>query len=112
MEVETGLVLSRLGVGVAVAFVEAARVGVRAIDCDFLAFTGGYGMTEFGAVSAMPVGDGGRHLGSVGVPLPGVDVRILGPGGAPLPMGEVGEVAIGGTRPGRSYLDDPEGASA
>ena len=36
----------------------------------------GYGMTEFGAVTAVPMGDGGRHLGSVGVPLPGVEVRI------------------------------------
>ena len=36
----------------------------------------GYGMTEFGAVTAVPMGDGGRHLGSVGVPLPGVEIRI------------------------------------
>ena len=40
----------------------------------------GYGMTEFGAVTAMPMGDRGRHLGSVGLPLPGVEVRIVGPG--------------------------------
>ena len=40
----------------------------------------GYGMTEFGAVTAVPMGDGGRHLGSVGVPLPGVEIRIRGPG--------------------------------
>ncbi len=59
----------------------------------------GYGMTEFGAVSAMPMGDGGRHLGSVGIPLPGVDVRIAGPGGATLPAGEVGEVTIEGESP-------------
>ena len=42
----------------------------------------GYGMTEFGAVTAMPMGDGGKHLGSVGVPLPGVELRIVGSGGA------------------------------
>ncbi len=41
----------------------------------------GYGMTEFGAVTAMPMGDNGRHLGSVGLPLPGVEVRITGPDG-------------------------------
>ena len=44
-------------------------------------------MTEFGAVTAMPMGDGGTHLGSVGVPLPGVEVRIVGPGGASLAAG-------------------------
>ncbi len=66
----------------------------------------GYGMTEFGAVTAMPMGDGGRHSGSVGLPLPGVEVRIVGPGGVPLSTGEIGEVAIGGTRPPRAYLND------
>ena len=70
----------------------------------------GYGMTEFGAVTAMPMGDGGRHLGSVGVPLPGVEVRIVDTDGAGLPDGRVGEVAIGGTRPARSYLHEDTGA--
>jgi len=67
-------------------------------------------MTEFGAVTAMPMGDGGRHVGSVGVPLPGVEVRILDSEGAGLPPGEVGEVVIGGTRRARSYLDEGAGA--
>ena len=47
----------------------------------------GYGMTEFGAVTAMPMGDGGRHLGSVGLPLPGVEIRIVGAGRATLRAG-------------------------
>jgi long-chain acyl-CoA synthetase len=64
----------------------------------------GYGMTEFGAVTAMPMGDGGRHLGSVGVPLPGVDVRITGPDGATLRVGETGEVTIKGSGPARSAV--------
>jgi acyl-CoA synthetase (AMP-forming)/AMP-acid ligase II len=68
----------------------------------------GYGMTEFGAVTAMPMGDGGRHLGSVGVPLPGVELRIVGPDGATLPPAVVGQVAIGGTRCQRAYLGDPD----
>ena len=66
----------------------------------------GYGMTEFGAVTAMPIGDGGRHLGSVGLPLPGVRVRIIGPEGERLAPGTVGEVTIGGTRHARSYVGD------
>ncbi len=69
----------------------------------------GYGMTEFGAVTAMPMGDGGRHLGSVGLPLPGVEVRILDAEGTDVPPGVVGQVAIGGTRRLRSYLDDRGG---
>lgn len=69
----------------------------------------GYGMTEFGAVTAVPMGDGGRHLGSVGLPLPGVAVRIVDPDGVELPTGEVGQVAIGGTRRPRSYLGDDAG---
>ena len=68
----------------------------------------GYGMTEFGAVTAMPMGDGGRHLGSVGVPLPGVELRIVGPDEATLPPGVAGQVAIGGTRGQRAYLADPD----
>jgi acyl-CoA synthetase (AMP-forming)/AMP-acid ligase II len=66
----------------------------------------GYGMTEFGAVTATPMGDGGRHLGSVGLPLPGVEVRIVDPEGAESPTGSVGQVTIRGTRRPRSYLDD------
>jgi long-chain acyl-CoA synthetase len=68
----------------------------------------GYGMTEFGAVTAMPMGDGGRHLGSVGIPLPGVDVRITGPDGVTLPTGETGEVTIKGSGPGRSLVGEDD----
>jgi acyl-CoA synthetase (AMP-forming)/AMP-acid ligase II len=70
--------------------------------------TCGYGMTEFGAVTSMPMGDGGRHLGSVGRPLPGVSLQILDPAGNVLAPGEVGQVAISGTRPQRTYLSQPE----
>ena len=72
----------------------------------------GYGMTEFGAVTAMPMGDGGRHLGSVGLPLPGVEVRIVGPGGEPRATGDVGQVVVGGTRRARAYLGAGESSGA
>ena len=68
----------------------------------------GYGMTEFGAVTAMPTGDRGRHLGSVGLPLPGVEIRIVGPEGESRPAGDVGQVNVGGTRRARAYLGDGE----
>ena len=68
----------------------------------------GYGMTEFGAVTATPLGDRGKHLGSVGLPLPGVEVRIVDPESAtPRSPMEVGEIVIGGSRPARRYLGDP-----
>jgi acyl-CoA synthetase (AMP-forming)/AMP-acid ligase II len=68
----------------------------------------GYGMTEFGAVTATPRGDRGQHLGSVGLPLPGVEVRIVSPDGAILSPGEVGRVTVRGTGPARSYLGEAE----
>jgi acyl-CoA synthetase (AMP-forming)/AMP-acid ligase II len=66
-------------------------------------------MTEFGAVSATPMGDRGRHLGSVGLPLPGVEVRVVGPDGDALPPNRVGQVAIRGERGPRAYLGDADG---
>ena len=69
----------------------------------------GYGMTEFGAVTATPMGDRGRHLGSVGLPLPGVEVRIVDSERADLPPNHVGQVAIRGERDPRAYLGDDEG---
>jgi long-chain acyl-CoA synthetase len=67
----------------------------------------GYGMTEFGAATAMPLGDGGAHLGSVGVPLPGVGLAIEDDEGQPRSAGEVGQVVITGERPPREYFNDP-----
>ena len=69
----------------------------------------GYGLTEFGAVTTTPLRDGGAHLGSVGLPLPGVELRIVDSGGTTLARGEIGQVVIGGSRPPRSYLWDPDG---
>jgi len=81
------------------------RFGAHLPHADVLC---GYGMTEFGAVTAAPMGDHGRHLGSVGLPLPGVELRILGTDGAALPPGKTGQIAIGGTRRRRTYYRDPE----
>jgi acyl-CoA synthetase (AMP-forming)/AMP-acid ligase II len=86
-----------------IAVATLRRFGAGLPSADVLC---GYGMTEFGAVTAMPMGDSGRHLGSVGVPLPGVEVRVVDPDGAPLPAGAVGQVAIGGARLGRAYHED------
>jgi acyl-CoA synthetase (AMP-forming)/AMP-acid ligase II len=85
------------------------RFGGRLPNADVLC---GYGMTEFGAVTALPMGDGGRHLGSVGVPLPGVALRILSPAGTDVPPGEVGQIAIGGSRRPRAYHRDAAASEA
>ena len=79
------------------------RFGARLPGAEVLC---GYGMTEYGAVTAVPMGDGGRHLGSVGLPLPGVELRIVDPQGAALRSGEVGEITIGGARRPRAYDAD------
>jgi long-chain acyl-CoA synthetase len=70
----------------------------------------GYGMTEFGAATALPLGDRGSHLGSVGLPLPGVELQIADEDGTPLATGQVGEVIIRGDRPPREYFGQPEGS--
>jgi acyl-CoA synthetase (AMP-forming)/AMP-acid ligase II len=68
----------------------------------------GYGMTEFGAATALPLGDAGSHLGSVGLPLPGVQLHIADEAGGPLPTGQVGQVVIRGDRPVRQYFGEPD----
>jgi long-chain acyl-CoA synthetase len=85
------------------------RFGARMPGADVLC---GYGMTEFGAVTAMPMGDGGRHRGAVGVPLPGVELRIAAPDGSDLPPGEVGQITIRGARRPRTYYRDPAASEA
>jgi acyl-CoA synthetase (AMP-forming)/AMP-acid ligase II len=72
----------------------------------------GYGMTEFGAVSAMPMRDRGRHLGSAGKPLPGVELRIVHPDGTDAVTGQVGEIAIRGRRGQRRYFRDDDETAA
>jgi long-chain acyl-CoA synthetase len=67
----------------------------------------GYGMTEFGAVTATPMGDAGHHAGSVGRPLPGVTVGIVGDDGGEVPVGDVGQITVRGTHQ-RTYLHDPD----
>jgi acyl-CoA synthetase (AMP-forming)/AMP-acid ligase II len=67
----------------------------------------GYGLTEFGAVSRSPSGDRGRHLGSVGRPLPGVEIRIVNERGEGVPPGHVGEITLRGSRPPREYYKEP-----
>jgi long-chain acyl-CoA synthetase len=68
----------------------------------------GYGLTEFGAVTRSPGGDGGRHLGSVGRPLPGVELRIVDADGEVVGPGVEGEITVSGAGPRRSYFREAE----
>jgi long-chain acyl-CoA synthetase len=79
------------------------RLAERLPNADVLV---GYGLTEFGAVTRMPSGDKGRHLGSAGRPLPGVEVRVVGADGAEVERGHVGELTVKGAEPTRQYYKD------
>jgi acyl-CoA synthetase (AMP-forming)/AMP-acid ligase II len=100
--------ISVISIGSApVASATLRRFGARIPGAEIVV---GYGMTEFGAATSMPLGDLGKHLGSVGQALPGVQLRIGDEEGNDLPTGEVGEVLIKGERPQREYFNDPEGS--
>ena len=99
----SGLAALTIG-GAPIARATLQRLGERLPGADILV---GYGLAEFGAVTRSPAGDGGRHLGSVGVPLPGVEVRVVGDRGEAVPHGTVGEIAVRGTGPPREYFRAP-----
>ncbi len=91
------------GAPVAPATLERLAVGLPGTD-----ILVGYGLTEFGAVTRSPGGDGGKHLGSVGQPLPGVEVRIVDADGTVVGPDIEGEVTVSGAGPGRSYFKEEE----
>ena len=67
-----------------------------------------YGMTETGMNISNPL-NGERHLGSVGLPLPGVEARIVDPEtGRALPDGQVGEVQLRGPNVFKGYWRQAE----
>lgn len=67
-----------------------------------------YGMTETGMNCSNPL-KGGRRIGSVGLPLPGVEVRIVhSETGDTLQDGEIGDVQLRGPNVFRGYWQQPE----
>jgi acyl-CoA synthetase (AMP-forming)/AMP-acid ligase II len=85
------------------------RLAERLPNADVLV---GYGLTEFGAVTRMPSGDKGTHLGSAGRPLPGVEVRVVGADGTEVVRGQVGEITVKGVEPTRQYYKDTANSQA
>jgi len=69
----------------------------------------GYGMTEAGpAYCSTPREEAGKHVGSVGRPVPPLQVKIVSESGEDLPAGEVGEVLINLPGRAREYYKDEE----
>jgi long-chain acyl-CoA synthetase len=79
------------------------RLAERLPNADVLV---GYGLTEFGAVTRMPSGDKGKHLGSAGRPLPEVEIRLVSADGTEVERGHVGEITVKGADPTRRYYKD------
>lgn len=84
---------------------------MRKLSCRFYQ---PYGMTEMASILTVlspedHSSDGGRHLPSVGRPIPGAQVRIEAADGSPCPPGQTGEIVARG--PGQMlgyYRADPE----
>jgi acyl-CoA synthetase (AMP-forming)/AMP-acid ligase II len=98
----SGLAALTIG-GAPIAPATLERLGAHLTRTDILV---GYGLTEFGAVTRSPSGDAGRHLGSVGRPLPGVEVRIVDRDGNAVGPGVEGEITVAGDGPGRCYFKE------
>ncbi|MDQ3156811.1 MAG: AMP-binding protein [Actinomycetota bacterium] len=70
-----------------------------------------YGLTETG-LDVSNSYDGGRAVGTVGFPLPGVEAALTDPRGDPVTVGEEGEIVLRGPQVFTGYLDDPAATDA
>lgn len=72
----------------------------------------GYGITETSTMVTMNFAEGGRVLGSCGLPLPGVGLRLVNPTtGQDVPPGEEGELWVSGPNVMAGYHERPEATS-
>ncbi|RMG55750.1 MAG: long-chain fatty acid--CoA ligase [Acidobacteria bacterium] len=67
----------------------------------------GYGLSEGTCASTLNPIEGGRKIGSVGVPLPGQEIKIVDDHDRELPPGRVGEVLIRGRNVMKGYYKNP-----
>lgn len=82
----------------------AARLGCYVVD--------GYGLTESLATHVVQDYQDGRHLGTVGPPLPLVACRVVHPEtGQDVAPGGSGEILVRGPTITRGYLGDPEASA-
>lgn len=77
------------------------RFGVKLLD--------GYGITETSTMVTMNWMDGGRIMGSCGLPVPGLSVRLINPStGLDTETGEEGELIVRGPNVMRGYHRKPQ----
>jgi carnitine-CoA ligase len=69
-----------------------------------------YGLTETGVITAMPVDDAEKMIGSgsIGLPCPGADVRVVRPDGSETEDDQPGEIVVRAPGLMRGYLNKPE----
>jgi fatty-acyl-CoA synthase len=91
-----------------------AAAAIRAWTDEGIPMADGYGMSEAGTVSCMPVDIGliNSHAGSAGLIPPGVQVRILDEQGGERAPGEVGDIVVRGANVSRGYWRRPDDTRA
>jgi carnitine-CoA ligase len=69
-----------------------------------------YGLTETGVITAMPIEDADKMIGSgsIGLPCQGADVRVFRPDGTQAEDDEPGEIVVRAPGLMRGYLNKPE----
>ena len=91
-----------------------AAAAIRAWTDEGIPMADGYGMSEAGTVSCMPVDIDliNSHAGSAGLIPPGVHVRILDEQGEECAPGEAGDILVKGANVSRGYWRRPEDTRA
>lgn len=88
-----------------------AEISRQVLDRFGLEVHEGYGLTEASPVVTTSIGED-LHIGSVGMPLPGVEVRLVDVDGADALVGDTGEIWVRGPNVFKGYWDDVAASDA